>query len=486
MNSYNSADSKKHRDIIASNYKRTKIVATIGPSSSSETVLKSLIKAGLDVVRLNFSHGTYEERIEQIKLIRNLSKELGKPVAIMADLQGPKLRLGKFEGIIQIKKGDAFILSTNPEGGELPIQFDLSPYVSKNERIFINDGLLEFTITEVKNDKIKIKAENNGIISANKGVNIPDTTLKNAAFTKKDAADAEFVLGQDIDLIALSFVQSASDLAPLKELIKKHNSNTKIVAKIEKKAAIDNLEEIIKEADGVMVARGDLGIETKASEVPIVQEKIINMARQYQKPVIVATQMLESMIYNPRPTRAETSDVANAVLKTADAVMLSAESANGKYPVEAVSTMADIITSVEAHPEYINDIEINWHNINAQQIAVNAFASSAADLSFRIGAKVIAVGSVTGKTARVLASFRPKSKILAITHDEKNRNQLQLSWGVESIVIPSSKSHTLFWNKIAKEVLSRKLANHGDKIVILSGSLIGVAGRTDTIKVVTL
>lgn len=467
-------------------YKRTKIVATIGPASSSEAVLKSLIKSGLDIVRLNFSHGTYEERETQIKLIRKLSVELKKPIAIMADLQGPKLRLGSFEGIIQVKKGDSFVLSKNPQGLELPIQFDLSPFVSKHERIFINDGLVEFKIVDVEKDKVKIKASNNGIISANKGVNIPDTTLKNASFTKKDALDAEFVLNQNVDLIALSFVQNASDLNPLKELIKKHGSSTKIIAKIEKKSAIENLEEIIKEADGVMVARGDLGIETKASEVPIVQEKIINLARQHQKPVIVATQMLESMIYNPRPTRAETSDVANAVLSTVDAVMLSGESANGKYPIEAVSTMAEIITSVEQHPEYINDIEINWQNISAHQIAVNAFASAAADLAYRVGAKVIAVGSATGKTARVLASFRPKSKILAITHDEKTRNQLQLSWGVASIVIPSTKSYTLFWNKIAKEVLSRKLANKGDKIVILSGSLIGIPGKTDTIKVVTL
>lgn len=467
-------------------FKRTKIVATIGPASSSPDILKALIKTGLDVVRLNFSHGNYQERIEQIKTIRRLSEELKRPVAIMADLQGPKLRLGKFEGVIEITKGQLITLSTHPKENQLPIQFDLTPYVEKGQRIFINDGLVEFKIVGVKEDKLELQAQNSGQISANKGVNVPDTILENGSFTKKDAEDAEFVLTQNIDLIAMSFVQFAEDLKPLQNLLKKHNSRAKIIAKIEKKSALDNIEEIIKEADGIMIARGDLGIETLASEVPLVQERIINLARQHQKPVIVATQMLESMTTNPRPTRAETSDVANAVLREVDAVMLSGESANGKYPVEAVSTMQQIILSVEQHPEYKSNIDINWQKLTIQQISANAVAAAAQELALRTNAKVIVVGTASGRTAQILASFRPKSKILAITHDQQTQNQLQLSWGVEATVVNPIKSVDMFWEKIIVEVKQSKLASAGDNIVIISGSAVGVSGKTDTIKIVTL
>lgn len=468
------------------NYKKTKIVATIGPASSAPATLRALIKAGLNVVRLNFSHGTYQERKEQIKNIRSIAKELGRSVAIMADLQGPKLRLGLFEGIKNIKKGEIISLSTNPSQNELPIQFDLTPYISSGERIFINDGLVEFKVIGINKKTIQAQAQNDGVISANKGVNIPDTVIKNTAFTEKDRKDLEFVLGEGVDFIALSFVQSAEDLKAPKEIIKQHQSKVKIVSKIEKKMAIENLEEIMQVTDAVMVARGDLGIEINASEVPLIQQKIINSARQLQKPVIIATQMLESMIQNPRPTRAETSDVAHAVLDQVDAVMLSAESAQGKYPVEAVKTMNEIILSVESESEYKNLIQINWLSIPQKSISLNAIVSAAAMLAYRVIAKTIVATTSTGHTARILASFRPEAQIIAITNDEQIRNQLQLVWGVECVITKFTKSYNIFWKQIIETVSKHKLTTKGDKIVIISGSLIGVSGSTDTIKMVTI
>lgn len=466
--------------------KKTKIVATIGPASSSPHIIKKLIKAGLNVARLNFSHGTYKERSEQIASIRKIAKQLHKSVAIMADLQGPKLRLGNLIKDRKIKKGNVISLSTHPKGDEIPIQFDLTTFVSKGERIFINDGLVELKIISIQNKVIQARAQNDGIISSNKGINVPDTIMKNAAFTKKDKKDLEFVLKEKVDYIALSFVQSADDLKAPKRIIEKYQSKAKIVSKIEKKLAIDNLEEIMKVTDAVMVARGDLGIEMRASVVPLAQQKIINLARQFQKPVIIATQMLESMVHNPRPTRAETSDVAHAVLDQVDAVMLSAETASGKYPVEAVKTMNEIILSVEEQTEYQSLIKINWRNIPASLLSVSAIVSAAASTAFRINAKIIVAATSTGNTAKILASFRPGAQIIATTYDGQVKNQLQLVWGIECFITKFTKNYDVFWKEIIATIKENKIVAKGDKIVIVSGSLVGVSGRTDTIKIVTL
>lgn len=329
--------------------KRTQIVATIGPSSSSKKTIKALIKAGLNIARLNFSHGTHQERKEQIKNIRSISKELNITVAIMADLQGPKLRLGAFDEIKHIKKGDLLFLSIEPTNDVLPVQVDLSPHIYKGERIFINDGIIEFIVLEVKEKILKLRAQNDGVISSKKGLNIPDSTFNDSAFTKKDQEDLEFALDEGIDFIALSFVQTVEDIEAARSIIKKFGSKAQIISKIEKKMAVENLEEIIKASDMVMVARGDLGVETKASHVPLIQQRILNLGKKFKKPVIVATHMLESMILNPRPTRAEVSDIANAVFDKVDAVMLSAETASGKYPVETVKMMQEIIVATEEY-----------------------------------------------------------------------------------------------------------------------------------------
>jgi pyruvate kinase len=466
--------------------KRTKIICTIGPSSWDEETLTRLVKAGMDVARLNFSHGNQEEKRAQIQLVRKISKELNKPLMILADMSGPKLRLGSFEGIREIQKGDIIQLSLNPIENEIPIQFDLTPFIKENQRIFLNDGLVEVNVVEVRNKIIRAKAQNNGVISSNKGVNIPDTNLKGASFTQKDYEDARFAIEENVDFLALSFIQTPQDLLPARNLIKSKGKKTRIMVKIEKAEAVKNLEQIIKLSDAVMVARGDLAIEIPASEVPIVQQKTVRIARQYNKPVVIATQMLESMIENPRPTRAETSDVANAVLDQADAVMLSAESASGKYPLEAVEVMRDIILSVEEHPDYNNLISINWESIPKEELSYSAIASSAASLASRVDAKIIAVATATGRSARLISSFRPSSLIIAVTDDALVKNQLSLVWGVHPILIePASDSGSL-WKKILEAVSNYEIAKKGDKIVMVSGTKVGATGATDTIKVVTI
>lgn len=345
--------------------KKTKIICTIGPSSWDPKIMEQLVKAGMDLARLNFSHGTHQEKAGQIRNIRTISKKLKKPIGIIADLAGLKLRLGTFAGQtngkdipVVLNTGEIIQLAKNPIGNEIPIQFDLSPYLKKGQKVLLNDGLVEIKVLQITSRVISAKVINRGFISSNKGVNVPDLNLKGAFLTDKDVEDAKFALKKGVDFLALSFVQSAKNLRGVRALIKKYKSQTKIIAKLEKPQAIEKLEEIIKAADAIMIARGDLGIETEAAKVPLLQKKIIRASRQHFKMVIVASQMLESMTENPRPTRAEVSDVANAVFDAADAVMLSAETAIGKYPVEAVKMMASIIQSVESDDEYKNFIQL--------------------------------------------------------------------------------------------------------------------------------
>lgn len=468
-------------------FRKTKIVCTIGPSSWDYRTMKNMAMAGMDVVRLNMSHGTQAEKLEQISSARQISKELNKPIAVFADLQGPKLRLGKIEGLKLIKSGETVKISTDSENEtEIPIQFDLTPFIKAGDRMFLNDGIIELKVTSVNGKTISARAQNSGYISSNKGVNVPDTNLKGASFTKKDEEDTVFALKAGVDYIALSFVQTASDITPVKRLISQHKSKAKIIVKIEKKEAIENLEEIVKESSVLMVARGDLAIETNNAQVPIYQEKIINLCRQYQKPVIVATQMLESMTENPRPTRAEVSDVANAVLDQVDAVMLSAESASGKYPVEAVETMRNIISSVESHPDYHHLINIGWKDLNKEDLSFMAIASSAVSLAQRVGAKAIVTGTATGKTAKITSSFRPSAKIIAVTHDEQTKSQLSLVWGTEPMIVRPTANFNLFYDHVMTELMKNHGLKKGDIVVIVIGTTAGVSGTTNTIKVASL
>lgn len=445
--------------------------------------MEQLALCGMDAARLNFSHGTHQEKQEQIKRIRKISEKLNKPLAIIADLQGPKIRLGEIEGEITLKKGQNVSFSLFPMEDEIAIQFDLSPYLKKGQRLLLNDGLVEVKVTTVTGRIIKGLVQNDGWISSHKGVNVPDTRLPNVALTEKDLQDLEFALQEKVDFIALSFVQSASDLKKARELIKKYSSKAKIIVKLEKPRAVEELESIIKSTDVIMVARGDLAVETKAATVPLIQKRIVRLARQYFKPVIVATQMLESMTENPRPTRAEVSDVANATFDSVDAVMLSAETASGKYPIETVKMMQEIITSVECHEEYRNNIGIDTDQVSGEQIASRALASSAAVLAEIAQTKVIFVGTSSGKTAQSLSSFRPPAQIIAITHDEQTKNQLALLWGVSSFVVEPLELES-FWKKSIQLARKQKIVKQGDYVVLMSGPFIGVSGQTDTIRLV--
>lgn len=459
----------------------------MGPSSWNFAVMKKLAQSGMDVVRLNMSHGTHEEKITQIENTRKISKLLNKPIGVFADLQGPKLRLGTIDGIRVLKSGDLIKLSSEPrDTTEIPMQFDLSPFIKPKHRLFLNDGLIRIKVLKIDGKTVTGKVLNSGAISSNKGVNVPDTSLGSAGFTKKDHDDAVFALKAGVDYLAVSFVQTAEDLEPVKKLIEQYNPKVKIIAKIEKKEAISNLDSIVREASVIMVARGDLAIETNNAQVPIYQEKIINLCRQYRKPVIVATQMLESMTENPRPTRAEVSDVANAVLDQVDAVMLSAESASGKYPVEAVETMRNIINSVESHPDYHHSIKIEWKYLRNEDLSFMAIADSAASLGERIKAKAIVAGTATGKTAKIASAFRPKATIIAVTHDEQTKNQLSLVWGVDPLIVSSSGTFNLFYEHVMEKVSSGHNLKKGDKVVIVIGTTAGVTGTTNTIKVATV
>ncbi len=460
--------------------KKTKIVATIGPATDSEKMLKKIFLAGVDVARLNFSHGNLEEKTSSIEKIRKIATQVKKQITIIADMPGPKLRLGDFDGLVKIRKGQS--LSLGVKFADLPIGFDFSESVEPDQKIYLNDGLVELKIISVKKGLIYTKAMNSGWVSSRKGINLPDTILKGDTFTPEDEKNALFAIKHKVEFIAQSFVQSADDVYKVREILKKTKSPIRIIAKIEKPQAIANIEEIIIAADAIMIARGDLAIETSPAQVPLIQQKIILLARQYQKPVIVATQMLESMIENPRPTRAEASDVANAVLSQVDAVMLSAESVAGKYPLEAVSTMSAIIESVESDPDFRRYIKINWEKLNLGELNVNAIVASSASLAYRLKAPLIAVGTVSGKTAQQLSSFRPSALIVASTHDDYIARQLSLYWGVVPVVVAKTAYSEDFDDAMLKAIAQHKLCKKGSVIVLVWGSQIGVSGTTDTIK----
>lgn len=465
---------------------KTKIVCTIGPSSDTSTKLEEMIKAGINVARLNFSHGTYKDKKETLKLITNLENKLNTTITTLADLQGPKLRIGAIDGTRLIKKSENLKFSASPKSDEIPLQLDLSPYLAKNHRVFLNDGLVELLVEKVSGKTIFAKAKNEGYISSNKGINVPDTLLDGKTLTKKDIQDLGFAIEQKFDYVALSFVQSAKDIKRVREILKNANSNCLILAKIESAKAVENLEKIIEAADAVMVARGDLAIETAPSQVPIIQQNITTLARQYKKPIIIATHMLRSMIENPRATRAEVSDVANAVMNQVDAVMLSAESATGKYPTEAVRVMHDIIKSVEENPDFKHYYKIDWTSIPQKEMAYNALTSSAASIAYRLKCKFVVVATATGRNARIISSFRPDAHIIAVTHDNSISKKLNLIWGVKAISVKPQENSDLYWAKIISEIKKSDLAPRGEKIVMVGGSKVGISGATDTIKVATI
>lgn len=459
-------------------FKRTKIIATIGPATNSYESILSLIKAGANGIRLNFSHGTHEERSDQIKWIRKASQVYGKPVAIIQDLQGPKIRLGDFDDIVTVKKGQPLSFEYQADyvaTGHLPTQYDLSKKVKRGERIYLYDGKVRTTVTSVRDGVVHVEAENDGILIKRKGMNLPDTDFGGDIITAKDRGDLVYGSAQDIDYVALSFVQTAHDISSLRKLLKGMNSTAKIIAKIETKAAVDNIEEIMQESDAVMIARGDLAVETPAESVPIVQRQIIGLGLRFAKPTIVATQMLGSMTDNPEPSRAEVSDVATAVLVGADCVMLSDETANGKYPIEAVKTMKRVTLYAEGH----RPLKVTWPE-NEDRSRQASISKAVISLAENIEAQALVVETKSGATVLQIATRRSGIPIIAVTSDTRTAQQLALVYNTKSYVRPIDPHAA---SKLTDWLHKSKVLHRGDIVVTASGRYPGVVGTTDTIKV---
>lgn len=459
-------------------FKRTKILATIGPATNSYETILALIKAGANGIRLNFSHGNHEERKEQITWIRRASEEYGKPIAIVQDLQGPKIRLGDFEGIVNVVKGKSLQFKYNADyerSGILPTQYDLSKKMKRGERLYLFDGKVRTTVTSVKDGIVHARAENDGILIKRKGINLPDTDFGGDIITAKDKKDIAFGSTHDIDYVALSFVQTEQDIRTLRSMLKNLGSKSKIIAKIETKAAVENIERIMLESDAVMVARGDLAIETLPESVPIVQRKIIGLGMKYAKPVVVATQMLASMTDMPEPTRAEVSDVATAVLLGTDCVMLSDETANGNYPLESVAIMKRVILYTQEN----TPVEVSFKEA-LKSDKQTAISSAIITLAEKLHATAIVAETLTGATAKQIAAHRSPIPIIAVTSDPMTAHHLALVYGTKSYVRPVDKHAA---SKLTDWLQKSRLFASGDMVVTASGKYPGVVGTTDTIKV---
>ncbi|GAP98534.1 pyruvate kinase [Leptolyngbya sp. NIES-2104] len=468
---------------LPSSHRRTKIVATIGPATSSPDVLRDLIEAGATTLRLNFSHGTHDDHLRSIRLIRQVSFELNQPVAILQDLQGPKIRLGRFEnGSIILNKGDRFTLTSRPVPGNQEmssVTYDLlSEEVPEGATILLDDGRVEMKVEEIDRatKSLHCRVVVGGPLSNNKGVNFPGVYLSIKALTDKDRKDLVFGLDQGVDWVALSFVRNPQDVLEIKELISSAGKSVPVIVKIEKHEAIEQMEAILSISDGAMVARGDLGVELPAEDVPILQKRLIKTANRLGIPVITATQMLDSMVHSPRPTRAEISDVANAILDGTDAVMLSNETAVGKYPIEAVSQMASIAVRIEQeHSKQL--LENNGRSIP------NAISQAVGNIAVQLDASAIMSLTKTGATARNVSKFRPRTPILAITPHVDVARQLQLVWGVKPLLVLDLPSTGQTFQAALNVAQEKGLVSEGDLVVLTAGTLQGVAGSTDLIKV---
>ncbi|WP_320676794.1 pyruvate kinase [Prochlorococcus sp. MIT 1300] len=464
--------------------RRTKIVATIGPATESEQRIKELIKAGATTFRLNFSHGDHHEHSKRIQTIRKASEELGIHIGILQDLQGPKIRLGRFaDGPITLSSGDKFALTSRDVSCDSNIATvtykNLTKEVTVGSRILLDDGRVEMKVERINtNDEtLHCSVTVGGVLSNNKGVNFPDVQLSVRALTRKDKEDLEFGLKQGVDWIALSFVRNPSDMQEIKDLIRELGHKTPVVAKIEKFEAIDQIDALLPLCDGVMVARGDLGVEMPAEEVPLLQKDLIRKANSLGIPIITATQMLDSMAASPRPTRAEVSDVANAILDGTDAVMLSNETAVGDYPVEAVKTMATIAKRIEReYPQRPIDSHLASTIPNAISAAVSSIAR-------QLNASAILPLTKSGATAHNVSKFRPPTPILAITSESAVARRLQLVWGVSPLLIPANESSSKTFSKAMAIAKQMGLLKQGDLAVQTAGTLTGVSGSTDLIKV---
>lgn len=467
--------------------RRVKIVATIGPATSSREALEKALLSGMNVSRLNFSHGTHDVHAGVIQNIRELSKKWAAPVSILQDLQGPKIRVGKFEnGHIELGEGQRVFVTVRDvlgKQGLIPSDFKaLTETVTEGQRILLDDGLIELKV--ISRDKTDIEAEvvYGGILKDRKGMNVPGASLPIEALTEKDLKDLEFGLAKGADYVALSFVRQGSDILKLRQLIDAKNPSTRIVAKIEMLEALQNLEEIVQLSDAVMVARGDLAVETGQSHLPAAQKRIIRMCNAMNKPVITATQMLDSMVENPRPTRAEVTDVANAVIDGSDALMLSAETASGKYPFRCIQTMHEIICEVEKSAELYYDISLEDEYLDVP----DAIGVAASLTAMKTHAKALVCLSTTGKTATLIAGSRPRCPIVAITHSIEALNRLELVWGIQTYRIHPYQNSEEALTQIEELLVKIGLVSRGDKVVVTMGTPVQQRAKTNSIRVYTV
>jgi pyruvate kinase len=468
-------------------HRRAKIVATMGPATQNAENIEKAIIAGMNVARLNFSHGTHEQHLAVIKIIREKSMSLKAPVTILQDLQGPKVRVGLFEkGSIDLAQGEIVTVTIDDvlgKPGLIPSDFkELCRAASPGNRILLDDGLIELEVLEVAPTTLKAKVIYGGILKNRKGMNLPGVNLPVEAMTAKDKEDLEFGLANGVDYVALSFVRHGKDIRQLREIIQNKKSPAKIVAKIEMIEALENLEEIIRLSDVVMVARGDLAVEIGQSRLPSAQKRIISLCNELGKPVITATQMLDSMVENPRPTRAEITDIANAVLDGSDALMLSAESASGKYPFKAIRTMHEIIVEVEKN-------ENSYYKISLENELLSvpaAIAASSALTALKLNASAIVCLTTTGKTAQIISSFRPKAQVVAITTDVDVLNRLEITWGLQTLHLRPYENLKDILQQVEKLLIENGLSKTGDRIILTLGQPIADRGTTNSIHVHTV
>ncbi|HRO66982.1 MAG TPA: pyruvate kinase [Pseudobdellovibrionaceae bacterium] len=467
--------------------RRAKIVATIGPATQAPEHLEKAIRAGMNVARLNFSHGAHADHLQVLTHLRRLSRDLQAPVSILQDLQGPKIRVGKFEGGSNpLVEGDEVLITTDQvlgKPGLIPSDFKELPQVCQpGTKILLDDGLLELSAISVDGSEVRAKVVFGGTLKDRKGMNLPGVNLPVDAMTTKDLADLEWGLANGVDYIALSFVRHGRDIRRLREIIDARKSEAKVVAKIEMLEALDNLEEIIRLSDVVMVGRGDLAVEVGQTHLPGIQKRIIRLCNQLGKPVITATQMLDSMVGNPRPTRAEITDVANAVLDGSDALMLSAESASGKYPFAAIRTMHEIILEVERTEETYYKISLENEFLSVPA----SIAASACLSALKLNATAIVCLTTSGKTANIISGFRPRARILAVTDNIDVLNRLELTWGIQTLGIESYRTMDEILVQVDQLLVEYGLAKTGDRIILTLGQPIENGSKTNSLFVHTV
>ena len=465
--------------------RRVKIMATLGPSLSDEDNLQKALQKGLNIARLNFSHGTHEDHLKTLGIIRGLSEKLMAPVGILQDLQGPKIRVGQFPGgSIHLQEGEEVEISHDFDKGgpgKIPTEFKEIMLVAsrKGQKILLDDGLLELEVISFSDNQVKCRVVLGGELKDRKGMNFPHGILPVGCLTQKDKKDLEFGLKHEVEFIALSFVRSAQDILDLKKILKERKSRAKVIAKIERYEALENIDEIIEHSDGIMVARGDLAVEIDPVKLPIWQKKIIEKCNDEGVPVIIATQMLSSMVFHPRPTKAELTDVANAVLDGADCLMLSNETASGAYPIDCIRTMHDIISAVESEEDYDYGLSLEKENLSTTETISQASCLSA----LKLNAAAIVCLTTSGKTATEISSYRPRVPIVAFTDILSTLNSLQLVWGIQTFSIHPYKTLEEAWEQVESKLLAYKLVKPQDKVVLTLGLPVEKKAKTNSIQI---